>query len=203
MSEIVYVLTNPAMPGLVKIGKTTRESPNVRMNELYSTGVPVPFDCEIAVSLEDGSDIEKKIHEVFEPYRLNPKREFFQIESYQARAILDILVLLNGKDVTPQVNAENEEIDIPSREAGKRLRRPKLNFSEMGIPTDSKIISIRTDDHAIVKSDKKVLFQEEEMSLTRATKIVLDIEYDIQPSPYWTFEGRTLKEIYNETYLDI
>ena len=40
MSNIVYVLTNPAMPGIVKIGTTTRENPQVRMNELYTTGVP-------------------------------------------------------------------------------------------------------------------------------------------------------------------
>ena len=37
-NQIVYVLTNPAMPGLVKIGRTTREDPQVRMNELYTTG---------------------------------------------------------------------------------------------------------------------------------------------------------------------
>lgn len=45
---IVYVLTNPAMPSLVKIGMTTRESIDTLMKELYSTGVPMPFDCEYA-----------------------------------------------------------------------------------------------------------------------------------------------------------
>ena len=44
MSNIVYVLTNPAMPGIVKIGKTNRDDPQVRMNELYTTGVPLPFE---------------------------------------------------------------------------------------------------------------------------------------------------------------
>lgn len=48
MSNIVYVLTNPAMPGIVKIGKTNREDPQVRMSELYTTGVPLPFECAIA-----------------------------------------------------------------------------------------------------------------------------------------------------------
>ena len=36
MAGIVYVLTNPAMPGMVNIGWTTREDPKLRMNELYS-----------------------------------------------------------------------------------------------------------------------------------------------------------------------
>ena len=35
----VYILTNPSMPGLVKVGKTTN-TPNQRMSELHSTGVP-------------------------------------------------------------------------------------------------------------------------------------------------------------------
>ncbi len=35
---IIYVLTNPAMPGIVKIGKTSRGSVDARLNELYSTG---------------------------------------------------------------------------------------------------------------------------------------------------------------------
>ena len=48
MPNIVYVLTNPAMPGIVKIGMTEREDVQRRMTELYSTGVPLPFECVIA-----------------------------------------------------------------------------------------------------------------------------------------------------------
>lgn len=56
---IIYVLTNPAMNGLVKIGKTSRESVDQRLNELYSTGVPVPFECVFAGKVEDESKVEK------------------------------------------------------------------------------------------------------------------------------------------------
>lgn len=42
---IVYVLSNRAMPGLVKIGMTTRPELDTRLKELYTTGVPVPFDA--------------------------------------------------------------------------------------------------------------------------------------------------------------
>lgn len=55
---IVYVLTNPVMPGLVKIGKTSRDEVQTRLNELYSTGVPVPFDCASAARVEDESKVE-------------------------------------------------------------------------------------------------------------------------------------------------
>lgn len=46
--SIVYVLTNPAVPGLVKIGYTIQEDANARIGQLYTTGVPVPFKLEFA-----------------------------------------------------------------------------------------------------------------------------------------------------------
>ena len=48
----VYILTNPSMPGLVKVGKTTT-TPNQRMSELHSTGVPTPFELEFSISVND------------------------------------------------------------------------------------------------------------------------------------------------------
>ena len=59
---IVYVLTNPAMPGLVKIGKTARDSIDARLNELYSTGVPVPFECAFAARVIDEAKVESAFH---------------------------------------------------------------------------------------------------------------------------------------------
>jgi len=58
---IVYLLTNPFMPGLVKIGMTAQEDIDKRMKELYTTGVPVPFECRYAckVNKNDCISIEK------------------------------------------------------------------------------------------------------------------------------------------------
>ncbi|WP_408876507.1 GIY-YIG nuclease family protein [Gluconobacter sphaericus] len=39
----VYLLTNPVMPGLIKIGFTTSPDVEIRMKQIYSTGVPLPF----------------------------------------------------------------------------------------------------------------------------------------------------------------
>ena len=40
------------MPGIVKIGKTTYGM-GARLNELYSTGVPLPFECAYAARVDD------------------------------------------------------------------------------------------------------------------------------------------------------
>ena len=53
MTEIVYVLTNEAMPGLVKIGCTQSDLAS-RVRSLFQTGVPLPFEvyyaCEVSGS---------------------------------------------------------------------------------------------------------------------------------------------------------
>lgn len=49
---IVYLLTNACMPGIVKIGKTSRADLQNRMKELYTTGVLVPFECAYACRIK-------------------------------------------------------------------------------------------------------------------------------------------------------
>lgn len=202
MAGIVYLLTNPAMPGLVKIGKTTRDDPKVRMSELYSTGVPVPFECVKAVKVEDEAAIESALHIAFGPSRVNSQREFFEIDAVQASVLLD---QLGTEDVTPQINAENETIDKQSRDAAKRLtsRRPNLNFDEMSIPPGSILQSTNTEDTVEVSGPKKVIFRGTEMSLTRATRDLLGFSYSVQPTPHWRFDGELLQDIYNRTYVEL
>ena len=52
MPNIVYVLTNPAMPGFVKIGMTDKNDVQIRMRELYGTGLPLPFECFVAREID-------------------------------------------------------------------------------------------------------------------------------------------------------
>ena len=196
---IVYVLTNPAMPGLVKIGRTDNTDANIRIAQLYTTGVPVPFTLEYACKVNNPDEVEKALHIAFGPQRTNPKREFFNIEPEQAIAILR---LLNTEDATQEVLGQKTEIDAESAQAAVALKakRPNMNFIEMGIPEGSVLHSVDDDSTATVVSPKKVLFRDEEMSLTAATRIILGIEHSVQPSPYWTFNGRSLRDIYNEIY---
>ena len=48
MEGIIYLLSNPAMRGIIKIRKPTKEDVKLRMKELYSSGVPFPIECEYA-----------------------------------------------------------------------------------------------------------------------------------------------------------
>ena len=128
--QIVYALTNAAMPGLIKIGKTTQEDISIRMGQLYSTGVPVPFKCIYAVQVEDCSTVESALHVAFGPYRINPSREFFQIEPEQALAVLK---LLGPNDATDSINRElNQNVSEAEQDSSRKMkRRPSMDFQPL------------------------------------------------------------------------
>ena len=198
---VVYILTNPAMPGLVKIGKTSRAA-EVRMDQLYSTGVPVPCNCLLAVEVEDMQAVEKALHIAFFPYRINKKREFFKIDGVQAKAVLE---QLGTKDVTPDVESDNKNIDTDSLKAGERLsrsRRPNFNFEEMGIPKGAILQAVHSDHTVTVVNEKSVEFEGEVISLTEAAKRSLNVDYAPAPATCWQYEGKKLRDIYNSTYED-
>jgi len=198
-SGIVYVLTNPAMPGLVKIGKTTRGSVDARLSELYSTGVPVPFECEFAGRVADESKVEKAFHMAFGPYRLNPKREFFQIAPEQAITLLELMII---EDVTPQLQKEAEAVDIESKTASTKLKaqRPRQNFIEMGLTLGATLNFSTFEAKCTIESESRVTYNGESYSLTALTKKLLQTEKPLRPAPYWFYEGRKLSDIYDETY---
>lgn len=198
---IVYILTNPAMPNLIKIGMTTGQDVKMRMAQIYTTGVPLPFECVYAARVANHEKVEKALHIAFGPNRVNTKREFFEIDASQAIAIIKLMEI---EDMTPKVEKEKEQVDAEDRNAGEAFlkRRPRFNFSEMGIAPGSELISVTNGEKVTVLDDRNVNFRGEETSLTYATRVILDNNYHVAPGPYWTYDGRKLREIYNETYLN-
>lgn len=201
---IVYLLTNPVMPGLVKIGMTTQEDIDNRMKELYTTGVPVPFECKFACKVKkcDCQKIEKALHKAFNPQRINQNREFFRINVEQAQAILE---LFHHEDVTEDVSEEmqndlTDEDKVASTKA--QPKRPPLNFYEMGMQEGD--ILIWKDDPSIsvtIISERKISYEGEETSISAlSAKLKGSKAKHIQPTPHWLYNDRLLSDIYDETY---
>ena len=84
----IYILSNPFMKGLLKIGYTER-TPEERLVELQSTGVPSDFVLECTYFSKDPAGDEKVIHERLDKYRVNKKREFFEVELEFACKVID------------------------------------------------------------------------------------------------------------------
>jgi hypothetical protein len=197
---IVYVLSNMAMPGLIKIGMTEGDDANIRIGQLYTTGVPLPFELQYACRVENPGEVENALHIAFGPNRINMKREFFKVEVDQAVAILK---LLNKPDATEEISNQPSDIDEVSLAAvtQAKARRPNLNFEQMGIPIGSILKStINGEIKVIVTGPKKVKLNDEELSLTAATKQALGLDFAIRPVPVWTYNGKNLSDIYDDTY---
>jgi len=79
----VYILSNPAMPGLLKIGHTTGRLAT-RVTQLSSsTGVPKPFAVEASFYAEHPKEEEARVHEALRHFRA-PGREFFSLSTRDA-----------------------------------------------------------------------------------------------------------------------
>ena len=201
-SQIVYALTNPSMPGLIKIGKTTQDDISIRMGQLYSTGVPVPFECLYAAEVTDCNKAESALHITFGPYRINPNREFFKIEPEQAISILELLGPNNASDKITK--GLNNNVSKAEQESGKKLKkRPNMNYIEMGMNLGDKLVFVSDESIEVeICSEKKITYNDEILSLTKVTKNILNLDYAIQPASKWKYNGRLVIDIYNEIYTE-
>ena len=88
----LYCLSNPSMPGLLKIGQTKNE-PKLRAEQLHTTGVPLPFKIEFAKRVNEYTKKEKILLSLLEQYseRVNPKREFFKITKEEVLAFFELI----------------------------------------------------------------------------------------------------------------
>ena len=76
----VYVLSNPSMPGLVKIG-FSKYGGSGRADSFYKndTGVPTPFKLEFEIYCANPRDVEREVHSQLNHKRVNKNREFFAV----------------------------------------------------------------------------------------------------------------------------
>ena len=195
--SVVYILTNEAMPGLVKIGKTSG-SIEKRMRELYKTGVPIPFSCFYAVQVENADFVESKIHEAFDDVRLNESREFFTIAPEKVKAALEIT---GGKDVTLTQEVIETETDLVAIE--KQKNKTRFNFSKIGIEAGTVLqFKKKPSETCEVLSDDQVRFRGETTSLSKsALTLIHELGYDwdkIAGPQFWCFKGKTLYELSND-----
>lgn len=77
------------MPGLVKIGLTTR-TPSARADELTgATGVPAPFVVAWGRAVSDCAFVENAVHRMLQDRRVSGRREFFRCDVRTARQVIE------------------------------------------------------------------------------------------------------------------
>ena len=194
MPEIVYVLTNEAMPEIIKIGRTC-DSVEARIRSLDSTNLPLPFECYFAAEVDNSNEIERLLHQLFSDHRIRPNREFFRLAPEKV-----VLALKIGryKDVTPQQGIfeshEEEQAVVKAR-----ARRSRINLAAIGVP-EGAVLTFSRDESVICKviGESKVEFDGEITSLSAAALKVLHRMGYTTPacsgSDHWMYEGELLWE---------
>jgi hypothetical protein len=197
---IVYILTNESMPDTIKIGIT--DNLERRIKELDNTSTPLPFECFYAVEVEDASVIEKQIHQGLDDKRIRQNREFFNATPEQAKALLKMVEVMGGKDVTPKdVIAETEQ-DKQALNSAKQKRK-RFNFEMINLVPGTVLEFVK--DNTItceVHDDTKVKFRNEITSISNAADIVLrEMGYDwaaVQGPIWWSYQEKTLRDLRRE-----
>lgn len=192
MSEIIYILKNEAMPGYVKIGKTST-SLEQRIRELSSsTSVPIPFTCFYACTVKDASLVERRLHHAFGNNRTNPKREFFQISPEH---VVSALKLAEIEEVTPKKDFVESKEDQEALNHARAERRARFSFKLVNIPVGAELIFSRDKSKtAKVVDDKSIEYNGEVTSLSTSAQKILGYDYNIAGTDYWMYEDETLDD---------
>jgi len=190
-SGVLYVLTNPFMPGLVKVGWTTGSVEDRIYDLSSSTGVPVAFQCHFAARVTDMATKEKTLHQLFSDKRVNPRREFFEVAPEKV-----VLAIRMGafSEVTPGKS------QIPPEEEADTKRRSNIKLDSIGILPGAVLTLSRGEDiHATVVSGNRVEYEGQPMRLSASALAALHKLGYTSPaasgSDYWMYEGKTLDEI--------
>jgi hypothetical protein len=195
MPEIVYLLTNEAMPGLVKVGRTNADLAG-RIRQLFSTGVPLPFELFYATEVADGAFVERQLHDAFGDHRVSRNREFFRIAPERILAALKLAALNEVR-----LGDEVFETAVDKADVVAAKRRSRFLLSMIGLKPGT-ILQLAKDPNVTcttIDERNQVEFNGEVTSLSDAAVQAwksLGQEMIALSGPWeWMYEGRRLDEI--------
>lgn len=118
--ECVYVLTNPSIPGMVKIGQTDRTAYERAREISTGTGIPTAFTVAYYAETTDFKAarwLERRIHDALATHRVNRSREFF------AMTVADAIVYIET------IGHNSNAIAITSTEIATKAERIRAEYA--------------------------------------------------------------------------
>lgn len=113
----VYILTNPCMPGLVKIGFTTTSVEQRRVELSTPTSCPLPFDVFASFPADNVAELESKCHIFLDDFRVNEYREFFYLTPDVARRLIEYQIAVDS--VAPPPGS----LPVDDKKIGQLIRK--------------------------------------------------------------------------------
>ena len=122
--QFIYCFTNISFQAeiegyaRVKIGKT--DNIPSRLKQLFNTSVPQPFDVYRALIVPNMDETETYIHKMLVKYRVNHRREFFDVPLDMIDNLFNLL--LTFSEVEEYVDNDEEEFESRQSNFTKTLK---------------------------------------------------------------------------------
>jgi len=143
----VYIISNSAWPGLIKVGYSTNH-PNVRAKELKTTGVPTPYKVNFSVIVDNPRALEAKVHKYLRKYHKDG--EWFKCSTEIAKAAIEeVHTGVFYDDIDPEKVARESE----------KLRQANENKKEEERATAILIEKITAVRRELWKIDEKYKYE--------------------------------------------
>ena len=189
----IYIMTNPALKNMVKIGYST-DVEKRRQDLSHSTSIPDDYQI-YAIYETEGKLEDKKLHHLIDKLnpdiRYNPKKEFYIMSPEDAYDLLEAIEYISGTAGKLKKHKNNPI---------QTTKKPQINFAKCGIPIGAELVYI--DDPNIkvtVCGDKKVEYNGEEISLSTLVQELKNLKAKPRGTDCFTYNGRSLIDIANET----
>ena len=204
---VIYILTNLSFPDYIKIGYATDLERRLRQLNRSET---IPFAFRAYAIYEVESNLTDLVfHDLID--RLNPdlrsietcdgrerKREFYAMSPEDAYGLLECIAKISGtearlKKLTPEGHETLDE--EMANEIAREARRGPFRFSKYGIPVGAKIKYINDPSiEVVVVDDRHVSYKGVTTSTSALAKELLESEYQVQGTAYFTYEGEKLTD---------
>lgn len=188
----IYIMTNPALNGMVKIGYAT--DVETRRQQLSTTALP--YEYEIYATYETSGNLEdKKLHKLIDnlnpDLRVSKNREFFVLEPEDAYELLESIATISGtKDKLNKVKI------IATKK--QHIRKPPVNFAKCGIPVGAELVFVEDPTVVVtVASERKVQYNDEITSLSAISDSIKG--YSTSGPSFFTYNGKLIADIARET----
>jgi hypothetical protein len=206
----LYIFINEWMPKLVKIGTT--DNLERRLRESAGSGgvktfIPCAFSCYYAIESDKNEELEDFIHQIYGKYRINDKREFFELSAEEAKRALQGLIKLG---IASEINNEetlnlSEKVNKELADAGEQIilrKRPRTTFKMLGIPIESELVY--KNNHTITCKTSDEINNVEFNGLVRTISNLSDELTGSSSNgfEYFMYKGKILGDIRRELEAD-
>ena len=202
MSEprgVIYVMTS-AIDGLVKIGKTSTDRFEARMQYLESNGYSNITGLQrlVAIEVDNYHKKEQLLHEVFSKHRIG-RSEFFALDEY---LIQRLLLALDGTQIYPKPTQSASKADSFEAVTTAHQQDQRFSFYKKGIEKGASIHFIKDPTiTAVVAGPREVSYGGKTWRLSALTRLIYTQRGEVNNSgayrgaDHWMYGGVKLTKL--------